>query len=145
LVKHGPRGGPQEETMDKISGVKSINLTSDQPEATARFYREVLELPLEPERHRGTEPHWAGQIGPLHFAVHPRAGFWLPTSAGGADTIVSFTAALEPFEARFAAHGVPIVARNRIGPMSFIAVRDPDGRHVCIGTPWPERGPRATP
>ena len=126
--------------MDKTSGVKSINLTSDQPEATARFYREVLELPIELERHRGTEPHWAGQVGALHFAVHPRTGFWLPSATGGADTVVSFTGAIEPFEARFAAHGVPITARTRIGPMSFIAVRDPDGRHVCIGTPWPERG-----
>jgi catechol 2,3-dioxygenase-like lactoylglutathione lyase family enzyme len=129
--------------MEKISGLKSINLTSDQPEVTARFYREVLELPIELERHRGTEPHWAGQVGTQHFAVHPRAGFWLPSAAGG-DTFVSFTAAaVEPFEARFAELGVPVVARNRIGPMSFIAVRDPDGRHVCIGTPWPERG-RAT-
>jgi hypothetical protein len=101
----------------------------------------VLELPIELERHRGTEPHWAGQVGTLHFALHARAGFWLPSAPDSGDTVVSFTAAaLEPLEARCAAQGVPVVARNRIGPMSFLAVRDPDGRHVCIGTPWPERG-----
>jgi len=132
-----------QENLDKIAGYKSIVLTTDHPDTTAQFYREVLQLPIAEERHRGVERHWAGPVGNLHFAIHPRAGFWLPTSAqaGGSrpDTIVSFTAPIEPFEARFAAHGIAIVARNRIGPMSFIAVRDPDGRHVCIGTAWPER------
>jgi hypothetical protein len=44
---------------------------------------------------------------------------------------------VRPIEARLAERGVEIVARTTIGPMSFIAVRDPDGRHVCFGTPWP--------
>jgi catechol 2,3-dioxygenase-like lactoylglutathione lyase family enzyme len=127
--------------MEKPLVFKSVNLTSDHPDRTAQFYRELFELPIAEERHRGTSRHWAGQVGNLHFAVHPREGFWLPTAAvhGAADTIVSFTGAIEPFEARFAAQGIEIIARNKIGPMSFIAVRDPDGRNVCIGTAWPER------
>lgn len=125
--------------MDEITGFKSVVLTSDQPDTTAQFYREVLQLPIAEERHRGTDRHWAGPVGNLHFAIHQRTGFWLPPTAGAGDTIVSFTAAVEPFEARFAAHGIEVLARTRIGPMSFLAVRDPDGRHVCIGTPWPER------
>ena len=53
-------------------------------------------------------------------------------------TIVSFTVAdLEGLAARLEARGVPVVARHRVGPMHFLAVRDPGGRHVCCGTPWP--------
>ncbi len=40
-------------------------------------------------------------------------------------------------EAKLAEHGVPVLARTKIGPMSFVAVRDPDGRVVCFGTRWP--------
>jgi catechol 2,3-dioxygenase-like lactoylglutathione lyase family enzyme len=132
--------------MENVPTYKSVVLTTDHPDQTAHFYREVLGLPIEPERHRGADRHWAGPVGDLHFAIHPRQGFWLPTPAhGAADTIVSFTAAVEPFEARFAAHGIEVIGRSKIGPMSFIAVRDPDGRNICIGTAWPERKQRAAP
>jgi hypothetical protein len=33
--------------------------------------------------------------------------------------------------------------RAFFGPMSFVALRDPDGRQVCLGTPWPSRHGRA--
>jgi hypothetical protein len=120
--------------------VKSIVLTSTAPDTTAAFYRDIAELPLEQERHRGTDRHWACQVGNLHFAIHDRDTFWLPSSDGGA-TIVSFTVPdLDAISARLAAHNIEIIARTKIGPMSFLAVRDPDGRNVCFGTAWP--GPR---
>lgn len=120
---------------------KSVVLTSRDPDATAAFYRDVLEIPLEQERHRGTLRHWACQLGSMHFAIHEDATFWLRTQPGGEEaTIVSFTIdALEPVLARLEERGVAVVARNKIGPMSFVAVRDPDGRQVCLGTPWPVR------
>ncbi len=123
------------------SAFKSVVLTSPSPDLTAIFYRDVLELPLEEEEHRGTRRHWACQVGDLHFAIHQRDGFWLATSeTEHCATIVSFT--VEDIEAcveRLQANGIEIAARNKIGPMSFVAVRDPDGRHVCFGTPWPAR------
>lgn len=132
-----------------IRDVKSIVLTSDDIDRTAAFYRDVLGLPLEPEQHRGTARHWAGQVGSLHFAIHDRATFWLPTDTGGAReavggaapgpaTIVSFTVDdLEGLLAHLASRQVEVVARRNIGPMTFVSLRDPDGRHVCCGTPWP--------
>ena len=128
-------------TENLISAFKSVVLTSDDPEKTAAFYRDALGLPLEEERHRGTLRHWAGMVGEMHLAVHPREGFWLPTSpkSDATGTIVSFTVGeLGPIEARLAENRIEILARTKIGPMSFIAVRDPDGRHVCLGTPWPQ-------
>lgn len=124
--------------MDNVSSVKSIVFTSDQPEALARFYRETLSLPLEREQHRGTEAHWAGQLGEIHLAIHDRKGFWLPVAASDRGTIVSFTVErLDELVAHLEKLRVEIVARTKIGPMSFIAFHDPDGRFVCCGTPWP--------
>jgi catechol 2,3-dioxygenase-like lactoylglutathione lyase family enzyme len=129
--------------MQAIQAFKSVVLTSPSHDVTARFYRDALLLPLEAERHRGTELHWACRLGEMHFAIHPSAGFWLPTS-GDSDSSATFvTFTVEDIEAsgsHLASRGVEIVARNKIGPMSFIAVRDPDGRLVCLGTPWPTGG-----
>lgn len=125
-----------------IRDYKSVVLTTDHPDETAAFYRDVLMLPIEAERHRGTHRHWAGPVGSLHFAIHPREGFWLPSEPGPGDasTVVSFTTDnLDGLVEKFEASAVEIVARTQIGPMSFIAVRDPDRRLVCFGTPWPER------
>jgi len=125
-----------------IRDFKSVTLTTDHPDQTAAFYCEVLNLPIEPEQHRGTQRHWAGSVGSLHFAVHAREGFWLPSApvADSASTIVSFTTDnLDGLIERLSSSGVPIEASTKIGPMSFIAVRDPDRRLVCFGTPWPER------
>jgi hypothetical protein len=118
-----------------VRGVKSIVLTSESPQALAAFYRDTLEVPLEEERRRGTSTHWACQLGELHFAVHDRAEFWLPS---GASTLVSFTIdAVAPFEERLARQRVELRGRRRIGPMDFLAFQDPDGRFVGCGTPWP--------
>jgi catechol 2,3-dioxygenase-like lactoylglutathione lyase family enzyme len=126
-----------------IREFKSIVLTSNTPDKTAAFYRDVLMLPLQEERHRGTLRHFACGVGSLHFAIHERETFWLASSAGGEppSTVVSFTVEdLDAVTARLASCDVPVVARTKIGPMSFLAVRDPDGRNVCFGTPWPTRG-----
>ena len=123
-----------------IREFKSVVLTSRNPDRTAAFYRDVLDIPLEEERHRGTLRHWACQLGALHFAIHPEEGFWLRTgSHAWPSTIVSFTVdTLEPLVARLADRGVAIESQTKIGPMSFVAVQDPDGRHVCFGTPYPQ-------
>jgi catechol 2,3-dioxygenase-like lactoylglutathione lyase family enzyme len=122
-----------------IRDVKSIVLTSNDIDRTAAFYRDVLGLPLESEEHRGTARHWAGQVGELHFAIHDRKTFWLPTAAGPEpDVVVSFTVEdLDPLLAHLATHHVEVTSRRNIGPMAFVSMRDPDGRHVCCGTPWP--------
>jgi len=126
-------------TTFNVFEMKSVVLVSDDIDATAAFYREVLQLPLHSEQHRGTQRHWAAQLGPIHFAIHERKTFWLPAElATMPATIVSFTVDnIDDFVAHLAAKNVEIVARTMIGPMSMVALRDPDGRHVCCGTRWP--------
>lgn len=125
-----------------VRDVKSIVLTSNDINRTAAFYRDVLGLPLASEQHRGTARHFAGQVGALHFAVHERKTFWLPTAEESEprDVTVSFTVEdMDALLAHLAARNVEIVAKTDIGPMAFVCFRDPDGRNVCCGTPWPER------
>jgi len=123
-----------------IRDVKSIVLTSDDIDRTAAFYRDVLQLPLESEQHGGTARHYACQVGGMHLAIHDRATFWLPTAAapGAPDVVVSFTVEdLDAFLAHLGSLNIEVQARRNIGPMAFVSLRDPDGRHVCCGTPWP--------
>jgi hypothetical protein len=52
--------------------------------------------------------------------------------------VVSFTIEdLDAFLAHLASLGLAPLERRQIGPMTFVSLRDPDGRHVCCGTPWP--------
>lgn len=123
-----------------IREIKSVVLVSDTPDVTAAFYRDALGLPLEEEQHRGTLRHYACQLQSMHFAIHAREGFWLETKRAEepATSIVSFTVTdITKLEKHLAEKGVPVVARTKIGPMDYVALRDPDGRSVCCGTPWP--------
>jgi catechol 2,3-dioxygenase-like lactoylglutathione lyase family enzyme len=126
-------------TKPLVQDMKSVVLTCENPDVTAAFYRDVLCLPLESEQHRGTIRHWACQLGSMHFAIHAREGFWLPTTNGPQPaTIVSFTVEdLDALREHLRARNVEVMAEQRIGPMRFVALRDPDGRHVCCGTRWP--------
>lgn len=56
------------EDLQFISGVI---LVSRQAERIARFYRDVLGIPLTEERHGETHPHWGCELGDVHFAIHP--------------------------------------------------------------------------
>jgi catechol 2,3-dioxygenase-like lactoylglutathione lyase family enzyme len=125
-----------------ISGFKSMVLLSDRPAELATFYQETLGLPLEREQHRGTRAHWACMVGALHMAIHPRHDFWLaaadPGAEAGTGTVVSFDVAdLGALRANLDRLGIAVQAENRIGPMTFVAFRDPEGRWVSCGTPWP--------
>ena len=128
--------------MAMVRELKSVVMTSERPEALAAFYREILFLPFEKEQHKGTEPHWACQFGAQHFAIHHPRGFWLPSvgQEPATATFLSFTIeSLEPFVAHLERAGVEVLARTQIGPMQFVSFRDPDGRRVSCGTPWPEK------
>jgi len=130
-----------------IREVKSIVLTSDDIDRTAAFYRDVLQLPLEPEQHRGTARHFACELGSIHFAIHDRRTFWLPTSTAAepADVIVSFTVEdLDALLVHLASLHVEVVARRDIGPMTFVSLprsRRPPRllRHAVAGELRPGR------
>ena len=124
-----------------VRSVKSLALTSKDPDALAAFYIRLTGLPLEKEQHPGGLPHWACQVGPLHFAIHSPAAFASHANPGAPNsdlTRVVFTIEnLESFLAHLARLGLePAEPPFQVSTMKFVALRDPDDRIVYFGTPW---------
>src|SRR4051812_25361017 len=60
---------------EKIEFLSTVLLVSKNPERLAKFYRDVVGLPLEDEDHGETEKHFGCELGDLHFAIHPVSNF----------------------------------------------------------------------
>ena len=112
-----------------ISGIISV---STEPERLVRFYRDLLGLPLADERHDDSEPHWACELGDVHFAVHPAADYPGEATGAGAVKIAFLVFELDPLVAWLAEHGVELCYPPvQLGSESRItAVLDPDGNTV---------------
>src|SRR5262252_1733999 len=94
-----------------VRGLKSVVMTSKNPDATARFYIDVFSLPLEKEQHKGAAEHWACQFAGLHFAIHNANAFWLgdgsEKAGAGEHTLLTFTIEdLDAFTEHLKRHGV---------------------------------------
>jgi len=114
---------------EDIRFLSGLILVSEQPERLVDLYRDVLGLPLAEERHGDTAPHWACELGDVHFAIHPVADYQgEPTATGAvklAFMIFDMTGLVQWLETR----GVPLCyPPTELGTQSRItAIRDPDG------------------
>jgi predicted enzyme related to lactoylglutathione lyase len=52
--------------------IDAILIDTANGDRLATFYREVIGLPLQPERHDGTDRHWGCYIKGIHFAIHEK-------------------------------------------------------------------------
>jgi catechol 2,3-dioxygenase-like lactoylglutathione lyase family enzyme len=126
------------ESLRFLSG---IILVSTEPSRLVRFYRDVLGLPLAEERHDDAEPHWACELGDVHFAIHPAEDYPGEATATGAVKIAFLVFDLTPLVAWLADCGVELCyPPTEFGTESRItAVRDPDGNLVELtelGPAW---------
>ena len=110
----------------------AVLLVSQDPQRLAAFYRDVLGIPLEEERHDGTHPHYGCEVGDLHFAVHPVENFDGRSPGVGSVKLAFEVFDLDAFLGRLTAHGVnPLYPPRALGKTSRItAVLDPDGNEV---------------
>ncbi|HEX5201637.1 VOC family protein [Paractinoplanes rhizophilus] len=121
--------------------LSGIILVSGDPARLVAFYRDVLGLPLAEEQHGDSEPHWACELGDVHFAIHPTADYPGEPAATGAVKLALMVFDLDAFVAWLSGRGVelcyPPVA---FGTQSRItAVCDPDGNLVeltQLGPAW---------
>jgi catechol 2,3-dioxygenase-like lactoylglutathione lyase family enzyme len=121
--------------------LSGIILVSDDPARLVRFYRDILGVPLTEERHDDTAPHWAGELGDVHFAIHPAADYPGEPTATGAVKIAFMVFRLDPFVTWLTDHGVELCyPPEEFGAGSRItAVRDPDGNLIELtelGPAW---------
>jgi catechol 2,3-dioxygenase-like lactoylglutathione lyase family enzyme len=118
---------------ERIEFLSAVLLTSHQPDRLAAFYRDVLGLPLQEERHDSGPSHWGGELGDVHFAIHPADEVGQAIHSPGAVRIALWVFDLESFVQRLAQeHGVHcLYPVQDLGASSLVtAVADPDGNEV---------------
>jgi RimJ/RimL family protein N-acetyltransferase len=120
-----------EPVLTNIQGFSGILLVSENPERLARFYRDVLEIPLEDEHHEGTLPHWGCTLGEIHFAIHPIEDFPDGKSGVGAVKLAFTVFDVRALALRLQEKGVSLLYPPRDeGFFVGTALSDPDGNFV---------------
>ncbi len=115
----------------KIESICGIILTTDNLEKMAKFYRDVLGLPLEREEHGDMDVHFGCDLGNIHFAIHPLSDFG-ETRKGHATAKVAFKVdSLASCVSKLKGAGYPPVEEPHdegFGPVARF--RDPDGNLI---------------
>jgi hypothetical protein len=125
----------------QVSGLKSIILTSADPERLANFYSNTVGLKFKKEQHHGVSPHWACSLAGIHLAIHQMIAFNSNTKTDNpTDDLTRITFSIEnmdDFLGELAEKGVNSTGPTfNVGSMKFTGIQDPDGRQVYFGTPW---------
>jgi RimJ/RimL family protein N-acetyltransferase len=120
-----------EPVLVDIQGFSGILLVSENPKRLAEFYRDIVEIPLEDERHEGTLPHWGCTLGEVHFAIHPIEDFPDGKSGVGAVKLAFTVFDVLALTARLQEKGVGLLYPPRDeGFFISAALLDPDGNFV---------------
>jgi catechol 2,3-dioxygenase-like lactoylglutathione lyase family enzyme len=127
---------------EDVRFISGLILVSDEPDRLVGFYRDVLGLPLDEERHGDTQPHWGCELGDVHFAIHPAADYPEDPASAPSPVKLAFTVFdLPAMVAWLGTCGIPLCYPPAdLGAQSLItAVRDPDGNLVeltQLGPDW---------
>ena len=118
--------------------IAAVLLFSDEPEALAAFYRDVLGVPLRLIRLPEADTHWACDIRQVYFSIWPSAEVATQkceSHRGGVAFQVKEV--VKEFE-RLKMLGVKVEFAPRRSALGFIArLRDPDGNPFEIYQPAP--------
>lgn len=130
----GPPAVLRAQERGHITGLGGVFVTSKDPKALARWYRDVLGLPLEP---------WGGAILRYDAPGHPPMALWNAMPENSAeiapsrrDVMLNFAVDdLDAFVKRLEARGVTILKREEDGTGKFAWLLDPDGRKIELWQP----------
>jgi hypothetical protein len=113
---------------------RGVFLTSEDPEETARFYKQVALFPLEPVGEEGGDIYWRLDRNGVQLAIHDAkafASYAYPPISGS--NLIHLYFKIED-QSAFLAH----LERLGVTPLSVddvvVTVADPDGRKVMFGT-----------
>lgn len=104
----------------------------------AKFYKEIIGIPLEDEQHGNSPLHYGCELGDIHFAIHP-------ADENDEVGVGSMKLAFEVFDMnshikKLESHGVKLLYPPKpMGPMLLTAIKDPDGNTIeftQLGEPW---------
>lgn len=114
---------------EPIEFLAAVLLVSPNPQRLADFYRDVVGVPLEEERHGDSLPHWGCSLGEIHFAIHPVETF--PDRRSGAVKLAFTVFDIEALAERLEQSGVSLVYPPRdTGFFWSTAIEDPDGNLI---------------
>ncbi len=123
------------EPAGRITGVGGIFVKSKDPKALARWYRDVLGVPLE---------SWGGAMLRYDAPGHPPALVWnaLPSTTdymapSTREVMIDFAVDdLDAFLTRLTEKGVTVLKREDAGPSGkFAWILDPDGTKIELWQP----------
>jgi catechol 2,3-dioxygenase-like lactoylglutathione lyase family enzyme len=123
------------EPAGRITGVGGIFVTSSDPKALAKWYQDVLGIPLQP---------WGGAILRYDAPGHPPVLTWNAFRQGSKylepskrEFMLDFAVDdLDAFVARLQAKGVPILKLDDSDPSGkFAWIVDPDGTKIELWQP----------
>lgn len=118
-------------THETIEFLSAVLLVSPDPARLAAFYRDVVGIPLEPEHHGSTAPHWGCNLGQIHFAIHPVESFPDRRSGVGAVKLAFTVFDIRAAARRLEAAGVRLLYPPRdTGFFQVTAIEDPDGNLI---------------
>jgi catechol 2,3-dioxygenase-like lactoylglutathione lyase family enzyme len=122
-----------------VGGLAVVLLLTEDTARAAAFYRDVLGLPLEEERHGGRQTHFACRLGGLYFTIQYAGDIGAAQPDARHDslqlcfTVTDMAHFLIHLEAR---QVLPLHPPRPFEHTVFTALRDPDGRAVRVMTPW---------
>jgi catechol 2,3-dioxygenase-like lactoylglutathione lyase family enzyme len=112
--------------------LSAVLLVSNDPDRLARFYRDILRIPLEDEQHDDSAKHYGCELGDLHFAIHPAEDFPKQDKPVVGSVKLAFEIFdMDGFLEHLRAHGVmPLYPPKPLGSSRITALRDPDGNEI---------------
>jgi catechol 2,3-dioxygenase-like lactoylglutathione lyase family enzyme len=116
-----------------ITSLSATIVVTRDVEGLAKFYRDVLGLPLEREQHGGGGEalHFGCALGAVHFAVHPVDNWPGAEETGPGGVRLAFDVDDAGAEAeRLRGAGVNAVGPLEMGWAKLVLLRDPDGNLV---------------
>jgi predicted enzyme related to lactoylglutathione lyase len=124
MVRKGP-------SLEKVEFLSASLLVSKDPDRLAKFYRDVIGVPLEAEDHGETKPHYGCELGDIHFAIHPLENF-KDTGFGAGSIKLAFTVFnMNEFVKRIENQGVKFAYPTKdLGFAKMTALTDPDGNYI---------------
>ena len=117
-----------------ITGLGGVFVTSKDPKALAKWYRDVLGINLE---------SWGGAILPYDAPGHPPIALWNAMSENSDEIapshrefMINFAVDdLDAFITRLKAKGVTIIKRQADQTGKFASILDPDGTKIELWQP----------
>lgn len=122
------------EPAGRITGVGGIFVTSKDPKALAKWYKDVLGIAIEP---------WGGAILRYDAPGHPPMALWNAMSENNdeiapshRDFMINFAVDdLDAFVARLETKGIKILNRQADQTGKFAWILDPDGTKIELWQP----------